>query len=174
MWLLGKRSQGWHSFACCCHFSPGHSLLLPGSPSSPLQTPLARHWWDVTTENTSAFPRDLPTSRRKARRKKNNRKRGLVEGRKFLSLSFANVSSILRELSRLLSKPVSNEYNKSHLNPPDLSQSHLTDHPVYLLLSSGQPGPYTVFSISASNGPSQAFPNNSIGKWCQRVNIFSP
>lgn len=136
MWLLGKCSQSWHSFTCCCHFSPGHSLLPPGSPATLPPASPKEHWWDVTTESTSAFPGNLPTSRRKAPRKRNNRKSRIVEGRKFLRLSFANVSSLLSELQRLLSKPVSNECNKSCLNPLDLSQSHLTDHPVYLPLSS--------------------------------------
>lgn len=68
-------------------------LPPPPSPASPEE-----HWWDVTTENTSAFPGDLPTSRRKAPRKRNNRRSRIVEGRNFVRLSFANVSSILLEL----------------------------------------------------------------------------
>lgn len=112
-------------------FSPSSwfSLISPASPP-------CRALMRCDNRKHKCISQKFTNIQKESSEEKEQQKRGLVQGRKFLSLSFANVSSILRELQRLLSKPVSNEYNKSHLNPLDLSQSHLTDHPVYLPLSS--------------------------------------
>lgn len=107
-------------------------LVLPHLPANPPSRALMR----CDNRKHKCISSRFTNIQKESSEEKEQQKRGLGEGRQFLSLSFANVSSILRELWRRLSKPVSNEYNKSHLNPLDLNQSHLTDHPVYLPLSS--------------------------------------